>query len=417
MTRTRTHDSQHGRGQSDKVAQYREDGLEALDGIGGVRAMRLERDLGITTVRSIVDASVETLQEVWSIGPITAGRAMGQAQAIHRELTDFSNMSAPSPDASVGSVDDIQRVAVLFGSIDERGSLPDEVDIDDCFDAITASLDEAGVELRPTQRVGIPQASPTDEFGFMGGALLQTWFDKNAGVDTAVVDRRFEWPWEKYSHFLPEHETRGPDPGSFKQVVPDAFDVSGPDDIEVRHSLNEPKVEMSKWADLVVVPIAGDYIGPSKHWLSYHGADVYVGYELNDHGQLVEYEETETPDERGVNPEESVANRGLLVQCPQCEDSVLLDGENDTVRCKSCYEQHGAFTLVSTSNAAEVYGEPDVEEVTQIISDDPAVNELKQTEQVELGVVTREEEEWLPDKNDIEETAGAGAGPLEDKYS
>ena len=45
------------------------------------------------------------------------------------------------------------------------------------------------------------------------------------------------------------------------------------------------------------------------------------------------------------------------------------------------------------------------------------MNELKQTEQVELGVVTREEEEWLPDKNDIEETAGAGAGPLEDKYS
>jgi len=399
-----------------KVERYMDEGLTALDGVGGVRSYRLERDLGIETVSDVINSSVDELMTVWSIGPVTAGRIMGQCQAIDSELhpgdeTFEGAGPSVSPDEA-GNPDEV-RVAIMFGSIDEDGSLPAGTDQAQLTQAISKALAMNNVEIRDTTRLGMFEANYRDDMGLYGGTLTQRWVDQQRGRGLFSDVRKFRVPFEKYSHMVPEWDARGPEPSL--SAFPDRFDIASERDVEKWMPFAEAEMDIGSWADVVVIPVGGAYTHITKDRLEREGATVHVQYQLDRAGNLIPYEEPDTGAEFEPSPEETVSNRRYVVGCPECESRVYLDGEKSSSRCLSCHED-GLLTIVSQSSAGEVFGWEDTDQDTHV-SDDPDVDELLSTDGIETGLVERDEDEWLDDKTKAEVVAGAGTGKKQDDYA
>lgn len=415
--------------------------VDVLPGIGGVRARRLARDLDIHTVRQVWRSSVDELTEIWSIAELTAGRVLGRAQALVNAYedakTDMSEIIPAQKDTPDGYVG---RLGIVFGSIDERGELPDELDINDVRATIDEALDEFDLTITEDTQVGFQAASWNRDFGFSGGSVVRSWLDKKQSQGLCFTPEvTFDVDFGLYKLWMDPFDVFYGDDGADSAAdvaearmelkaertengrrtdmheIPDRYDVQRPGDANLAMAIDERDRKIAQWADVVIMPIVGEYAEQAIDRMS-DTATVHAYKTVSRTGRLVEYDpvtvsRSQTPD---ISLEDTVSNRNFAVECPHCGSNVYLDGPKKSSRCMTCYREDGELNMISTSNAAEVIGEVDV---TPEFRDDISNSALQMLndDMVELGPGEYDEEFWSPD-GESSTTGGHGVGSNRHKF-
>jgi hypothetical protein len=175
--------------------------VESLKEVGPIRAMRLERDLGIDRITEIADASIDTLTQVWSIGEWTAkviqGSASGYVQAF-----------------DLGHKD---HVLVVLGQ-----TAPRKMDAEQTTDVIESAFADAGIDPASSRtKVATLNQGRDDEFPDPD-EVVELW---------ATRESTFE------RSFAPRYD-------QFAQAV-DAF--------------RDQRQRAIEWAHHVIVPVTGQF--------------------------------------------------------------------------------------------------------------------------------------------------------------
>ena len=144
--------------------------LQAVTECGPIRAMRLERDLGIGTIESLAKASIDQLCEIWSVGEWTAKRMKGSAQG---------HLEALKEDAGT------PRIYVSM-----PGDAPEQVTPTTLASLLEATIEKHGHELgSDALKVGYPRGVFDDE-GKMY-EFMDLWSSRYEGVEVFGFDVHF----------------------------------------------------------------------------------------------------------------------------------------------------------------------------------------------------------------------------------
>lgn len=237
------------------------DSITTIPRIGGVRAYRLERDLGITTIEGVAEASIDDLTRIWSIGEKTAkqikGAAQGRLHEHENEVRKDREEMSPSGEPS----DEPSRVVVVFGDItDDSGQLPDDIAPEQVAGMVGMVLEMSGIQLHKRVtigHVGDTASVETKPFGEAGGNAVQKFVERLHGRGCLVGHQQFVTPWERYAHFFDWGYT--PDvPKPSLDDIP--FDTPrGEDDVQAWMPVAERTRAMIAWAQHVIVVRNGNY--------------------------------------------------------------------------------------------------------------------------------------------------------------
>ena len=86
------------------------DQLTAVARVGGVRAYRIRRDLGISTIQQLAECPIDELQDVWSIGEHQSRVIKGSAQGWTTKYEQWVDDAMPD---HCTELDGSRRVAVI----------------------------------------------------------------------------------------------------------------------------------------------------------------------------------------------------------------------------------------------------------------------------------------------------------------
>jgi len=268
----------------------------AVPGVGAITEYRLKRDLDITTVAEVAEADVETLQEVWGVGPVRAGQMKGRSQGvvkteeermnnIHevaKKQYEIAKQAEETP--SEEEMDEMwnergsgeKRVAIVAGQ-DEL----DKVSADYQQTLIDLALEKAGVELDDNTRVGWVQTDA--DRNEMGGWTVQQWYDRKLGTGPLIRKMQFDTPWTKYSYFLWDEWGYDSQPDierpKLKTEIP--FDVARGEDVQSWMAPAERTRDMVLWADEVVIVVDGDYADSYRHKCEQEDVDCTTVFDIH----------------------------------------------------------------------------------------------------------------------------------------
>jgi len=265
--------------------------LESISAVGGVRAHRMRRDLGFESVLDVAEASLETLQEVWSVGPHFARVIKGSAE----ELVEAWR--------SEQSLESERRIAVVAGNeafeqLDDRH---------DPVEVIEGALRMADIEIDDRTRIGYVEDG-------MGGLHVERWSAYEAARE-GVRRQPFETPWEKYMRFIDplryvddefceKHNIsdidevpagRMPERVSLKTGIP--FNVDRADDVDKWMAPAERTQNMVRWADEVVIALDGEHAEKFQDTCDYENTPCSVGFKLQGSVLRVADEQNEAKEE------------------------------------------------------------------------------------------------------------------------
>lgn len=261
--------------------------------VGGVRAFRLQRDLGLETVYDVARSSPAELMQITSVGPVRAKEIFTDANKIVDEWKAANPISKE------------HRVAVVTG----------KEAFDDLKDGF---LDREGVSKRKLLEDALEEAGVLDEEGepahdsvrighvagdAMGGKPIGLWLSMVQTLGSELMSRKFETPWSKYSRvldplrhvddeYLDKHDIdsiddvpagRSPEPPKLGDIP---YDIDRISDVSWYMAMGERRLNMVKWADEVVIALDGEYADYMRRSCNHHGVecttvfDVSSGYPL-----------------------------------------------------------------------------------------------------------------------------------------
>lgn len=171
------------------------DGFDELAQVGGVRAFRMRRDLGVTRIADVAELSTDELQQVTSIGPVRAAQIKGSAQgflqryesvleAQEREFTKDARIALVVPRSTDGSYPDASSV------LDEAG-----LDEDEQVSLINDAVEATGVDpVEEDVRIITHDGTPWIVDEWYDQVVLESFDGGEATTERRVVDT----PWSKY---------------------------------------------------------------------------------------------------------------------------------------------------------------------------------------------------------------------------
>ncbi len=272
--------------------------LQAIAGVGGVRAYRIIRDTDLDSIVDIANADLDVLQQVWSVGPHFARVIKGSAQGIVRA----------SPDE--------RRVAVVAGD----GVFEDLDDEINSSDVISDALERAGVSVGPDLVVGYADDD-------MGGDAVEGWASYQA-YRNRVGRQPFMIPWEKYARFcdpmrfvddafIAKHDIsdisevpsgRMPETPSLKTGIP--FSVETADDVGWWMAPAERTQDLVRWAEEVVIVIDGEDMDYIMDACDYENTTYTKVFELRDGEPVARISDDPGVETREVDLSESIVGEG-----------------------------------------------------------------------------------------------------------
>jgi len=362
------------------------DSVTELDGVGSSLAANLAQH-NIQTVQDIKRAGIDGLTNVKGFREKRAGSVLGQAQAICKVAEREREQSGIKPNHQPGGF--VARVGVVFGDIrDDEGDVPDPVDIDELRSSIDSALDSAGIELTDDSTVGHYKDVASAEFGPGGSSVVRSWLDDKmvSSDEPDLASKSFDARWDFYRNAANASSNREAPLSAVQRVFPWVDEV---EDIAPWMAAAERSLELVKWADVVVIPLAADYTDRLIERADEHDTRVVTLLQWrSDLGRIGAYiEPAETNDSETVSDNDTVSNPNFYVRCASCGVRVTLDDDGDRVRCWQCDEYP-----VDTEHCSEIIG-------YQTLDDG------EQPDSVELGVTERERDN--PDEPD---NPGGGAG-------
>ena len=318
-----------------KIGMSEMSSLESITAVGGVRAYRMRRDLEFDSVLDVAEASLETLQEVRSVGPHFARVIKGSAE----ELVEAWR--------SEQSLESERRIAVVAG--DEAFEQLD--DRHDPASVIEGALRLADIEIDDRTRIGYVEDG-------MGGQHVGRWSAYEAARER-VRRQPFETPWEKYARFLDplrfvdesfcsRHDIsdisevpagRMPETVSLKTGIP--FNVDRADDVDKWMAPAERTQNMVRWADEVVIALDGEHAEKFQDTCDYENTPCSVGFKLQGSVLRVADEQNEAKEEDDrsytIPDVESYGQRDVREGSP-----ADLDTEPDGVHMNSAHADEEA---------------------------------------------------------------------------
>jgi len=293
--------------------------LTIVTQVGGVRAHRIRRDLGITTVVELSLLTADELQAVYSIGPVRSEQILTDAQRVADEWRDDGSASET-------------RVAVVAGdgAFDDLNRHINEAEV------VDNAIDSAGVDVDESLSVGYVAG------GEMGGDEVQSWVDIKSYSD-GVRQQPFETPWSKYARFLDplrfvdddfiaRHDItdisevpagRMPETVPLKTGIP--FDVDRASDVDWWMAPVERRNAMVEWATEVVIVLDGEHADGWRDRCDFTETEVTTVFEVSDVGAPVDADvvdpEVGTPEQPDVNTD----NRTVRTHDVSDSDSVVGD--------------------------------------------------------------------------------------------
>lgn len=196
----------------------------AIFGVGGVTQHRLDRELDITSVEEVGNASVEELQEVWGVGQFRAGQMKGRAQGVinaHEARVEADHEQAVHAKA-LREYDLKQQREEVFGSStgsktrkvafvgfshtqwdEDRGwggSVSDELDPDEAKKKITKALAHAGIDpVEDNIALGWAVHESKPYIDENGGEYVEAFYEGLSGLRGGTFEcKRFETKWDTY---------------------------------------------------------------------------------------------------------------------------------------------------------------------------------------------------------------------------
>ena len=203
--------------------------VQCVKQCGPIRAMRLSRDLGITTVESLANASVDELCEIWSVGEWTAKVMKGSAQGHLEALKE--DAGAP-------------RIYVSMPS-----DAPEQVTPTTLVSLLEATIEKHGHELgSDVLKVGYPIGVFGDEG--TNYEFMDLWSRRHDGIEVFGFDVYF---------------------GEFVD------DMDNAESEEYAEAFQDRRNRGLNWANDVVIPLDDKYTDYFIHCASERDLDVTVG--------------------------------------------------------------------------------------------------------------------------------------------
>ena len=175
------------------IIQIVQDGsLEAIAQIGPIRAYRIERDLGVSSIPELAELSVEQLQTVWSIGPVVARRITGSVQGhMSRYESETSTFDRDARVAVIVPRSTSPEYPSAESVLDEAG-LDEDEQVETIFDAVESTgIDPVEDDVRIITHDGAPDV--VDEW------YDQVVFESFDGENATTCRKTVETPWNKYT--------------------------------------------------------------------------------------------------------------------------------------------------------------------------------------------------------------------------
>lgn len=283
--------------------------LTALTQVGGVRAFRIRRDLGVSSIPEVADLSIDQLQAVWSVGPMRAKQISGSAQGwVDRHSSTFES--------------DGRRVALII----------DDQTVDDIGPNAARKLIDGAIEMAPSISITenttvrwLAEESVDDVF--------QMWYDTQARQTQAGRGAPFEIPFDKYAKFTDEVGTPYWQKWGYEEEPvreqPSPDDLPGPVEDRVEFlpehgtlkanaplcAFIERRLAVIDWAHYVIIVAESDHMSYYRDACEGSNVSHYTAYDVQD-GVVTPYhedlspEDTEQPDD-GETIVESLARPGL----------------------------------------------------------------------------------------------------------
>lgn len=311
---------------SSNVGSTEQQSVQSIVQVGGVRAFRLMRDLGITSVYEVARSSPAELMQITSVGPVRAKEIFADANQTVDEWKEDNPVSKE------------HRVAVIAGQ--------------DVFDEVSDDIPKRKVLEDALDKSGIPMDENT-RLGFvtndeMGGDEISTWLSMKQSMGSPVMRKLFETPWSKYSRILDpiRHvedswleannissadelpKGRMPERPSLDDIP---FDVARYDQIQWWMAPAERTSRMVSWADEVVILIDGEYADSMRRTCEYHNVDCTTVFELSN-GLPLSWSPAKEPDHFVPDEDEAVRGEGGVREgsVPDlASDDEFRDGPND----------------------------------------------------------------------------------------
>lgn len=164
--------------------------VERIPHVGPVRAMRLERDLGVTTVSELAQLSREELQQIWSIGPVRSAQIAELAQVHMDGHEDQTNEFGHEEYIAVYVPGPVES--------DEADSILDEAGLnrEEKFAAIDSAVARSGADPVESDIRIITHSDAPD--------IVTEWYDNTVWHhfqnerDSEFTLDRVETPWDKF---------------------------------------------------------------------------------------------------------------------------------------------------------------------------------------------------------------------------
>lgn len=312
--------------------------IEQLACVGPVRAMRFRRDTEVATISAIAQADLDTLMQVWSVGPVISRRIKGSAQGhVAKSEAKFKEQQWSR----------VPRVAVLAGQ-EAFEQLPDDQNAKDVLEkSLDLVNDWADEEFTPVDYEGSVRIGYCADG--MGGKQIGFWLDRMNYSNHDLERQPFHTPWDKYKRFT--------DPMEFvdsewkeqhgvtnieevpKGRMPEVAPMSSipftdkPNDVGLWMAPAERTNNMVEWADEVVVVLDGEYADNVRDSCEYRKTKCTTVFAEPDGTpgiNIWEPEEDDTPDFVPDKDEQVTGGRGTYDGADLEEDDLWHEGTFDT---------------------------------------------------------------------------------------
>ncbi len=302
--------------------------LQKLAKVGPVREMRLLRDTEIRTIHDVATADLDTLMQVWSVGPKTSRSMKGSAQAHCQAVEAERNALSRTP-----------RVAVVTGK-DAFDDLHDSISP---REVLETALEIAGVDYTDEVEIGYCADG-------MGGDKIGFWMDREQYRNRDLLRCSFRTPWDKYKRFTNPIEFVDQDWKSKHDVwdidevpkgrMPELPNMARipfcdrPEDVQLGMAAIERTNDMVNWADEVVILLDGEYADSFRSSCDYRETKCTTVFcDPKTYPRLKEWIEPEQEDEAEFvvdDDEQATGGRGVATGVDLENDDLWIDGAFDT---------------------------------------------------------------------------------------
>lgn len=240
--------------------------------------MRFRRDTEVRTISDLADASLDELQQVWSVGPVIARKIKGSAQGTvkrHEQEMKEAREQSSNP----------ERVAMFVGyPTDEHGEAQYRENVFDQTEhsgreMVSDALELAGVELDEESQLGyVSDNDPVAD-------TLNRWA---VTQDPVPIMEGFETPWR-------EEDLVTAMPDSWAEIKADL-------EMWMYPALRTRK--MAKWADRAVIVVDGPYSDNIRQTMERFDVECETVFEVMDDGTVKPWRDASQEEPDAYEPEE-----------------------------------------------------------------------------------------------------------------